>query len=127
MIHLDPDRSSLSPPLPIRKLIWVDVSCITCCFGSYFERASELGQLGQGSGGGKRQLRLPSKLVLSGVGVRQRLTAGSSGGKPVSLLWLQTQTISPDLFLWTASGQSCLPGCGRKGLHYWESLTLLVV
>lgn len=66
-IHPDPDPSSSSPPLPIRKLIWVDVTCVTCCSGRYFEGASELGELGQGSGGGRRQLRFPSKYVLSGV------------------------------------------------------------
>lgn len=67
MIYLDPVHSSPSPPLLIRKLIWVDVACITCCSGGYFEGASELGELGQGSGGSRRQLRLPSKHVLSGV------------------------------------------------------------
>jgi len=52
MIHLDPNYHS---PLPLRKLTWVDVACVSCCFGSYFEGASELGE---GSGGGRRQLRL---------------------------------------------------------------------
>lgn len=63
-IHLDRDHSSPSPPLPIRKLTWVDVACITCS-GNYFEGASQLGW--GGADGGRRQQGLPSKCVLSGV------------------------------------------------------------
>lgn len=67
MIHPDPNHSSPSQLLPIQKLIWVDVACIACCSGSAFEGPSELGDLGERAGGGRRRLRLPSKHVLLGV------------------------------------------------------------